>query len=95
MLEIEPFIIRTVFIISGSGLLAVEMTGIEIAAVFAHMIEDAIQDQMHIVFMQHRDQHFKVFFSAQHRVNFQVVIGIIAMIAWGLKYRVQIKRGYA
>ena len=81
MLEIEPFVIRTVFIISGSGLLAVEMTGIEIAAVFAHMIEDAIQDQMHIVFMQHRDQHFKVFFSAQHRVNFQVVIGIIAMIA--------------
>ena len=55
MLKIEPFIIRAVFVISRTGLLAVEMTSVEIAAVFAYVIEDAIQDQMHIVFMQHRD----------------------------------------
>ena len=55
------------------------------------MIKNTVQNHPYPVLLALCNEHCKILFRSQHRVNLHIVAGIIPMIGIGAKYRVQIQ----
>ncbi len=63
---------------------------IELEESTAGMIENAIQYNTHISAMDFFQQFLESFIATQHRVNLEVIMGMIAVVTGRLKDRIEI-----
>ena len=90
MNEVKPRIILAFLVAKSAFVIAVKSARIEIAAVFADVIEHAVQNHVNPVCMQLLQKFCKIIFCSEHRIDFHVIVGIVAMVAGCLKNGIQV-----
>lgn len=78
-----------------AGTAATALVAVEPGMRIAAMVEHAIEDQTHSLFLRMVAQAQQRRIAAKLRINATIILGIIFMHAGGDKYRIQVQRRHA
>ena len=91
--KIIPVAPRRIGVMAGAA--ATALVAVEPGMRIAAMVEHAIEDQTHSLFLRMVAQAQQRRIAAKLRINATIILGIIFMHAGGDKYRIQVQRRYA